>query len=465
MTVVGERPDLTIKTARSAAFHEYAQRYAPNGVLGGGRYWRPYPLCIAKALGSRLWDIDGNEYIDYHGSYGPSVLGQNPAEIREAVIDAMESKGILFALPHEAEIELCKRITELMPSAEKVILTCAGTEATYHAVRVARAYTGRERLIKFEGAYHGWHDSVNQSLKPALDLAGPAGSPSTVPTSAGSPREVTALTTVLPWNDAEALEARLEREGHEVACLILEPVIHACGVLKPAPGFLERCRELCTRHGVLLIFDEMITGFRHDLGGCQKLFGVIPDLTTFGKAIANGYPLSGLAGRNDVMCLLEPEGPVSYSGTFNGSLMSVTAALKTIEIMERDRVHERLFELGSTLAEAINDEIGRQGVPAQCQSFGSMWCVYFTDRKIENYRDIAAFAVSKDTGIDAEFQAHLLDRGVYMQPFYTNRCFTSAAHSDTDVEQTIEVVADFLRTSGSRIHEAYAEAYGGQPAS
>jgi glutamate-1-semialdehyde 2,1-aminomutase len=459
MTVVSERRDLTIETARSAAFHEYAQRYAPSGVLGGGRYWRPYPLCIQRAAGSRLWDIDGNEYIDYHGSYGPSVLGHNSEEIREAVIDVMESKGILFALPHESEIELCRRITELIPSAEKVILTCAGTEATYHAVRVARAYTGRDRLIKFEGAYHGWHDSVNQSLKPALDIAGPGDSPSTVPTSAGSPREVTALTTILPWNDAEALEARLELEGSQVACLILEPVIHACGVLKPAPGFLQRCRELCTKHGVLLVFDEIITAFRHDLGGCQQLFGVMPDLTTFGKAIANGFPISGLAGRDDVMSLLEPEGPVSYSGTFNGSLMSVTAALKTIEIMERDRIQEKLFDLGSSLADAINAEIRRLGVPAQCQSFGSMWCLYFTDREILNYRDIAAFAVSKDTGIDAEFQAHLLGQGVYLQPFYTNRCFTSAAHSNADIEHTIEVVSDFLRSSGDRIHRAYAEAY------
>jgi glutamate-1-semialdehyde 2,1-aminomutase len=461
MTVVSERRDLTITTRRSAAFHEYARQFAPNGVLGGGRYWRPYPLCIRKAAGSRLWDIDGNEYIDYHGSYGPSVLGQNDEEVREAVIEVMEDRGILFALPHELEIELCKKIQELIPSAEKVILTCAGTEATYHAVRVARAYTGRERLLKFEGAYHGWHDSVNQSLKPLLDDAGPAGSPLTLPTSAGSPPGVTALTGVLPWNDVEALERRLEQDGHETACLILEPVVHACGVLKPAPGFLERCRELCSRHGVLLIFDEIITGFRHDLGGCQTLVGVTPDLTTFGKAVANGFPISGLAGRADVMSLIEPEGPVSYSGTFNGSLLPVAAALKTVEIMARDRIHARLFELGATLASAVNEQIETLGLPAQCQHFGSIWCVYFTDRELRNYRDIAAFAVTKDTGIDAEFQSHLLDRGIYLQPFYTNRAFISAAHSDADIEETVEVVADFLRNKASRIRQAHLEAYEG----
>lgn len=459
---VPERSDLTIRTKRSAAFHDYAQRFAPSGVIGGGRYWRPYPLCVARAEGARLWDIDGNEYIDYHGSYGPSVLGQNHDEVRAAVVDAMAQKGILFALPHEAEIELCRKITELVPSAEKVILTCAGTEATYHAVRVARAHTGRVRILKFEGAYHGWHDAVNQSLKPTLDVAGPANAPTSVPVSAGTPDVVSALTMVLPWNDVDVLEERLATEGEELACVLVEPVVHACGVLKPAPGFLERLRELCTRYGIVLIFDEMITGFRHGLGGYQGLCGVKPDLTTFGKAIANGFPISGLAGSTEIMSQFEPQGPVSYSGTFNGELLCVVAALTTIAIMEREPVHERLFEVGARISSAINDEIERLGLPAQCQHVGSIWCLYFTDREIRSYRDIAAFAVSKDTGIDSDFQGHLLSRGIYMQPFYTNRCFTSYAHSDADVDYTIEVVTDFLRSSRSKIEAAYLEAYGGQ---
>ncbi len=457
---VAERQDLTIRTAKSAAFHERAQRSAPLGVIGGGRYWRPYPLTIVKAAGSRLWDLDGNEYLDYHGSFGPSVLGQTHPEVREAVLEAMD-RGVLFALPHEAEIALCEKVIELIPSAEKVILTCAGTEATYHAIRVARAFTGRERVVKFEGHYHGWHDAVQQSLKPSLDVAGPPEAPHTVPVSAGTPAAVTALTTVLRWNDADALEAYLEQAGDEVACVALEPISHACGVLLPQPGFLARVRELCDRHGVLLFFDEMITGFRHALGGCQELYDVTPDLTAFGKAVANGFPVSGLAGRADVMAFMEPEGPVSYSGTFNGELVCVAAALKTLEILEREPVHERLFAVGDRLSAEINEEIARLGLPAQCLNFGSMWCLYFTDREIVDYRDIAAFAVTKDTGIDAEFQAHMLSNGIYMQPFYTNRCFTSYAHTDADIDRTIEVVGDFLRTRGADIHRAYDEAYAG----
>jgi glutamate-1-semialdehyde 2,1-aminomutase len=403
--------------------------------------------------------LDGNEYIDYHGSYGPSVLGQNDDEVREAVVSAMADSGVLFALPHEAEIELCRKITELFASAERTILTCAGTEATYHAVRVARASTGRRRVLKFEGAYHGWHDAVNQSVKPSLDLAGSPEAPATVPVSAGTPNELTALTDVLPWNDLESLEQRLAADGDDVACILVEPIVHACGVLKPAPGFLVGVRALCDRHGIILIFDEMITGFRHALGGYQTISGVQPDLTTFGKAIANGFPISGVTGKGDVMAFFEPEGPVSYSGTFNGSLVSVVAALTTINIMEREPVHSRLFEVGAQLTQAINSEIARLGLPAQCEHFGSIWCVYFTDRKINSYRDIAAFAVSKDTGIDAEFQAHLLSRGVYMQPFYTNRCFTSYAHSDSDIDYTIEAVTEFFRNNQGRISAAYERAY------
>jgi glutamate-1-semialdehyde 2,1-aminomutase len=203
----------------------------------------------------------------------------------------------------------------------------------------------------------------------------------------------------------------------------------------------------------VLIFDEIVTGFRHDLGGVQKLFGVTPDLTTFGKAVANGYPVSGLGGRNDIMSLIEPEGKVSYSGTFNGLLISMVAALKAIELFETQPIHERLFAAGRRVADAIGEEIERLGLPAQCRAFGSVWCLYFTDTDIENYRDIARFATSRDTGIDAEFQAHLLDSGIYMQPYYANRCYISAAHTDADLDRTVDAVTAFLTKHQARIHE------------
>ena len=453
------RTDLRISTTRSAAFHEYAQQYAPLGVIGGGRYWRPYPLCIVRAEGSRLWDLDGNEFIDYHAAYGPAVLGHNDPEIREAVRESLD-QAVLFALPHETEIELCRRITELIPSGEKVILTCAGTEATYHAVRVARAFTGRERVIKFEGAYHGWHDSVNQSVKPALDLAGDPTWPNTVPTSAGTPHAVTELTTVLPWNNQEVLDEYLTRHGDQVACIIIEPVVHSCGVLMPADGWLEYLRSVCDQHGVILIFDEIVTGFRHDLGGVQKLYEVTPDITTFGKACANGYPISGVCGRDEIMRLIEPEGPVSYSGTFNGLLLSCVAALKTIEIMQRRPLHRHLFAVGQRVADALNDEIAKLGVPAICRNYGSVWCLYFTDADLNNFRDVAKFATARDTGIDAEFQAHMLDHGIYIQPYYANRAYISAAHTDADLDQTVEAAKLFLNQRRARIEEVNAVTVG-----
>lgn len=452
----GMRQDLKISTAKSYDMHEYGKQYAPLGVMGSGRYWKPYPLYIEQAEGSHIVDVDGNRFIDYHAAYGPAILGHNHPELREAVIDSLQSKGVLFALPHEAELQLAKKITEVMPSAEKVIYTCAGTEATFHAVRLARAFTGRDRVLKFEGAYHGWHDYVNQSVKPSLNLAGDPRHPNVVPGSKGTPAAITALTDVLPWNDEGILEEFLETNGEHIACLIVEPIIHSCGVLMPKPGFLEFCREQCTKHGILLIFDEIVTGFRHGLGGVQKIMNVTPDLTTFGKAIANGYPLSGLAGRRDIMSHMQPEGDVAYQGTFNGILMSMVAGLKTLEILERDRVHDRIFAMGDLVSKEINAEIDKLGVPARCRNFGSVWCLYFTDTDINNYRDVARFGAVKNSGIDSEFQAYLLDHGVYMQPYYANRCYISFAHTDDDIAKTIDAVKGFIRSNERRIREVNA---------
>lgn len=453
-TDVPMRTDISLNTRKSVDMHNFGKKYAPLGVMGSGRYWKPYPLYIKKAQGAYTWDVDGNKFIDYHAAYGPAILGHNHPELREAVIKSLETEGVLFALPHEAELLLAKKITEVMPSAEKVIYTCAGTEATFHAVRVARAFTRRDRVLKFEGAYHGWHDYVNQSVKPPLDLAGNPRRPNVVPGSQGVPSVINSLTSVVPWNDREMLEVFLKEQGDQIACLIVEPIIHSCGVLMPQDGFLQFCREQCNKYGIVLIFDEIVTGFRHGLGGVQKIFGVTPDLTTFGKAVANGYPLSGLAGRNDIMSLMQPEGNVAYQGTFNGILMSMVAALKTIEIFEREPVHKRLFELGSRLSNAINEEITRLEIPAKCRNFGSVWCLYFTDADITSYRDVARFGAVKNSGIDAEFQAHLLENGIYMQPYYANRCYISYAHSDDDIQKTIGVVRDFLKKKETNIRAA-----------
>jgi glutamate-1-semialdehyde 2,1-aminomutase len=454
---VQPRTDLPFSTARSASLQSQAGVHAPGGVIGGGRYWRPYPLWMRRASGSRIWDVDGNEFIDYHGAYGPVVLGHNPPEIRQAVLGAFDGLGILFGAPYEAESELCARIVRLIPSAEKTILTTSGSEATYHAIRVARAHTGRERVMKFEGHYHGWHDGANHSVRPPLHRAGRPERPESVPGSAGTLSAVTSLVSVLSWNDVDSLEERFAEEGPETACLILEPILHTCGVVMPTDGFLETCRRLCGEYGVVLIFDEIITAFRQALGGCQELFGVHPDLTIFGKALANGFPLAGVAGTTALMGLFEPEGPVSYSGTFNGGVPSVAAALATLDVLERGEVHRRLAAAGVLLADAVNNESSRLGIPCICHQFGSVWCVYFADHPVVSYRDIADSAATKDTGIDFEFQSHLLRSGIYMQPYFVNRCYISAAHSDVELEQTADSVIDFLRTNRRGIEEEVAQ--------
>lgn len=444
---------LEAKMEESLRLLERARRVAPGGIQGDGRWTEPFPIFMARADGARVWDVDGNEYIDYWASAGPSVLGHNDGRVRRAVIETLESEGVLFTTPHRKEVELAEKFSEIVPCADKTSFCGGGaSDAMYNAVRVARAYTGKTKLLKFEGGYHGWHDDVAVSVRPTVERAGPADSPHAVPVSAGSLAAVTGQVVVAPLNDQHALERILDREQGELAAVIIEPVCHSLGCVEVDHDLLRFLRSRCSDLGIVLIFDEVITGFRHDIGGAQALCGITPDLGVFGKAMANGYTISALAGTNAIMSEFMPEGSVFLSGTYMGNLIGVTASLATIDILQEGSVHKRLWALGERVSTAVNETIEDLGLDAKCHSFGGFWSLYFK-ADVKNYRDVVRAA---DRGLDEEFRRFLLDRGIYLQGGHANsarpsRAFISAAHTDEDIDVTIEAVTDFLANNRERL--------------
>lgn len=437
--------------ARSAELHRYASDYAPAGVQGDGRFFLPHPIYIRRAKGARLWDVDGNEYIDYHGSYGPSLLGYNDDRVAQAVVEAMQHEGVLFALPHPREVELARTIARMLPSGEMTIFTNSGTEALYHVVRLARAFTGRTKFVKFEGSYHGWHDDLAVSIKPDLAQAGPDEAPLGVPASAGNLPEVTGKVIVLPFNDLDAVERVLEARKDEIAAVMVEPIMHSCGCLKPQEGFLAGLRERCDAAGVLLIFDEVVTGFRHAPGGIQELSGVTPDLTAFGKAMANGFAISGMTGRREIMTLMGPSGPVFLSGTYNGHLLNVAAAQATLAILEEPGFYQRLYALGRLLHTGITEVIAELGVRACCAVFGSVWSIYFTHQEPRTYRDIARSPSGREHPLLRAYRDTLRRYDIYLHPYFAIRGYISAAHGEADIERTIAATRAFFREHRSQL--------------
>lgn len=430
---------------RSLALHERARVSAPAGVQGDGRFFLPHPIYMQRAKGARIWDVDGNAYLDYHGSYGPSVLGYNDDRVAQVVLDAMRDEGVLFALPHPREVVLAETIARLIPSGEMTIFTNSGTEALYHVVRLARAFTGRPKFVKFEGSYHGWHDDLAVSIKPDLALAGTDEAPIAVPASAGSLPAVTENVIVVPFNDLAAVEQVLQRDRVEIAALIVEPIMHSCGCLQPEDGFLAGLRALCDSYGVLLIFDEVVTGFRHALGGVQQIVGLKPDLTAFGKAMANGFAISGLTGRRDIMELVGPSGPVFFSGTYNGHLLNVAAAQATLAILEAPGFYERLYRLGDLMREGLDAAIRRHNVSAYCSVFGSVWSLYFMAHVPRHFRDIARSPSGREHPIQRAYRETLRRYGIYLHPYFAVRGYISAAHSEEDIERTIAATEAFFQ--------------------
>ena len=412
-----------------------AQRLIPGGVNSPVRAFRGVggePFCVARAEGARLWDVDGRAYIDYVGSWGPLVLGHAAPAVVEAVA-AAAARGTSYGAPTAGEVEMAEAITEAYPSIEMVRLVSSGTEAAMSAIRVARGATGRDVLVKFDGCYHGHADSL-------LVKAGSGAATLSIPDSRGVPAALAALTVTAPFNDIPAVRAIFDARAGKIAAVIVEPVAGNMGVVAPAPGFLEGLRELCTRHGAVLIFDEVITGFRVAYGGAQALYGVRPDLTCLGKIIGGGLPVGAYGGREDLMRQVAPLGGVYQAGTLSGNPLAVAAGLATIRALGRGNPYARLETLGGQLADGLLAGARAGGIEVTVNRVGSMLTAFFGTGPITDY----ASAKRSDTGRYARFFHAMRVRGVYFAPSQFEAAFVSLAHTETDIDTTVKTAADAL---------------------
>ena len=393
-----------------------------------------HPFFVKSGRGAVITDADGNELIDYVLSWGPLVLGHAHPHVIEAVTKALE-KGSSFGIPTEAETCLAERIIKHYPSIQKIRLVNSGTEATMSAVRLARGYTGRDLVVKIEGCYHGHVDGLLVKAGSGLATFG-------VPTSPGIPAAYAQCTVTAPYNDLEAVRDLFDRHGDKIACLIIEPVVGNAGVILPAPGYLEGLRETTARHGALLIFDEVMTGFRVAMGGAQQRYGVKSDLTTLGKVIGGGLPVGASGGRADIMDRLSPTGPVYQAGTLAGNPLATAAGLATLDVLEQAGVFEST-EAGLTRLSRGLAEIAREASIAVYQTqAGSMGCLFFHDGPVRDYAD----AAKSDSKRYAKFFWGMLERGVYLAPSQFEACFTSSAHDTTIIDRTLEAARAAFKT-------------------
>jgi len=431
--------------AQSAQWFQRAVRVIPGGVNSPVRAFKAVggePLFIRSAQGAYMEDADGNRLLDYVGSWGALILGHAHPDVVRAVQEAAR-RGTSYGAPTSWEVEMAEEIREALPSIEKVRMTNSGTEATMSAIRLARAVTGRRKIVKFEGCYHGHADAL-------LVRAGSGVATLGLPESPGVLPELAAQTLVLPFNDAEALEQAFDAHGSEIAGVIIEPVVGNMGCVLPQPGFLSRVRALTERHGALLIFDEVITGFRVGYHGAQGLYGIRPDLTCLGKIIGGGLPVGAFGGRAEIMNELAPEGPVYQAGTLSGNPLAMVAGLTTLRILKRERetLYPRLERLTTRLAEGIAAEAARSGVPVRVNHLASLLTVFFTEREVTDWTSAAA----TDRDRFRQFFRALLRRGIYWPPSPFEAAFVSAAHGEAEIEATLEAARDALgevaRSSG-----------------
>jgi len=429
-----------MERVRSAELLRRAQQRIPGGVNSPVRAFRAVggnPVFFSRGEGAWLEDVDGNRYVDYVGSWGPLLFGHAWGPAVEAVRRAAE-RGTSFGAPHEGEVLLAEKIASLVPSVEMVRLVSSGTEATSAAIRLARAATGRDRILKFEGCYHGASDSLLVKAGSGVETLG-------LPDSPGVPARLAESTLTLPFNDTARLEAFFEQHGDTLACAIVEPVVGNMGVLPPRPGFHERLRELCTRHGVVLIWDEVMTGFRLGPGGAQERFGIRPDLSTFGKVLGGGLPMAAYGGRRDLMEQIAPAGPVYQAGTLSGNPLAVAVGLAMLSAIEADPgIYDRLEATTAKLCEELDRLATEAKIPHCIRRVGSMWTIYFTADEVFD----AASARRSDIGLFGRFFHALLDRGVYLPPSQFESAFVSTAHGEAEIEHTLEAARAAFATLG-----------------
>ncbi len=423
---------------RSEKSYREACEVIPGGVHSSLRRCWPQPVW-ARSKGAVLTDVDGNDYIDYHAAFGPILLGHNHDAVNDRVSRSLAEVDLVGVGSAEVETQLAQKICQHVPSAEKVLFCNSGSEATYSAVRLARAVTGRKKIIKFQGAYHGWHDYLAMNvISPAENLG------KRDPLSAGSLPEAIAHTLICSFNDLGDVEDTIRAHRGEIAAIILEPILHNIGCVLPQRGFLEGLREITRREGIVLIFDEVITGFRHGLGGYQKVCGVTPDLTTLGKAMANGFPIAALCGKRELMDRFKthPDGNVFFAGTFNGHPLACAAALATIEVLEREGTYPRLFALGEKMRKGLADIVNRLGVKATVAGFGSVFLTYFQEGPIRNYRDL----LRNDAPLFVDYRKNLIERGIFKLPMNLKRNHISLSHTEEHLDRTLQACEESLRS-------------------
>ncbi|MFF2119917.1 aspartate aminotransferase family protein [Kitasatospora sp. NPDC001119] len=434
------------RTDGSRQWFERAKESLAGGVSSSARLTStgpdPYPLYLVGGSGARVRDVDGNTYVDYLAGYGSAVLGHADRQLAEA-LGAVLGAGTMFGTCNTVEVELAELIREMVPCAELVRFANSGSEAVQGAVRAARGYTGRSKVLKFEGHYHGWSDTLAVSNRPDPAEAGPYGAPRSVPHSAGIPAGVVGDVVVCPWNDPGALRAVLDAHRGELAAVVCEPIVANNACTMPAPGYLALLREECTARGIVLVFDEVCTGFRTGPGGAQALFGVVPDLAVYAKALGGGLPIAAFAGRREVM---EPvaEGRVKHGGTYNASPLSATASLVTLRRLNRPDTVKHIEESGRRIMEAVRRAARDRGVPCAVQGVGAMFQVVFTadGEPTRHYRDL----LRSDQARHHAFRHELLRRGIHVNAYGMACWFVSAAVTEDDLDETCEAVEGAFRT-------------------
>jgi len=429
--------DITLNTARSNTLFQKAKTLIPGGVNSPVRAFKSVgidPLFITRADGSKIFDADGNSYIDYVGSWGPMILGHCHPQVLEAV-DHAAKNGASFGAPTEQEIQLAELVIEAVPSIEMVRMVSSGTEATMSAIRLARGYTGRDNIIKFSGCYHGHADSL-------LVKAGSGAATFGVPDSPGVPADLAKHTLTAEFNSLESVKNLVDSARDSIACIIVEPVAGNMGTVPPLPGFLEGLREICTQEGIILIFDEVMSGFRVAYGGAQALYKVTPDMTTLGKIIGGGLPVGAFGGKKEIMEKLSPSGGIYQAGTLSGNPLAMSAGIATLSKLKQPGFYERLEEKSRQLAEGIVSAAKQAGYPIYSNRVGSMFCTFFSRHEVIDWQTAAAC----DTKAFGKYFITMLNQGVYLAPSQFETAFVSSAHTSEDIENTIRASFESFKT-------------------
>jgi glutamate-1-semialdehyde 2,1-aminomutase len=431
--------DMKIPFQKSQILQQRASGVLPLGVNSNFRYWgkgvTPY---VSRGKGAYLWDVDGNQYIDFRMAFGPIILGHSYEPVDRKVHEEID-KGVLFAMTSELEVQVCEKIVEMCPAIDMVRLACSGTEATMHAIRVARAFSGREKLIKFEGMYHGFHDHTLFSTYAPIEAYGNQNSPIPAPSTSGIPRAMQSLIYTLPFNQFEIFEKTIRSIGFEVAAIIVEPCMGNCAAILPELGFLEMIREKCNEYGIVFILDEVKTGFRIARGGAQEYYGIKPDLATYAKALGNGYPVAAFGGKKEIMSIIG--NGVAQGGTFNNNKPGVAAAYATLDILQKQPILEKIAERGQRLMEGIQSVFMQAGIPVCMNGYPAMFSYAVGKEKVTGQRDWS----ETERDYYLEITKALIERGVMPDHDPREPWFLCYSHSDQDIDKTLNVFEDAVK--------------------